>query len=259
MNPARLTGVSADVEKQLTKLNGSLRRQLRVNELAAGDMDLRFSQFEILTATGALFLCLLFVCVFSEASDIEAELGARTLEAVRKQDLFWAGVEPDGRAIRLTGAAPHYQAKKMAGDIAAGIDGVVSVENEIAIIGEAGTCQQEIDGYLAREKVTFKSGGAELHESSFPVIDMLASIARNCGTRLEVAGHTDGVGDAAINMKLSQRRADAVRKQLVRRGVSADKVVARGYGETQPITDNSSDVGRKTNRRIEFRVLGDAA
>jgi len=218
-------------------------------------MDLRFSQFEILTATGALFLCLLFVCVFSEASEIEEELGARTLEAVRKQDLFWASVEPSGRSIRLTGAAPHYQAKTKAGELAAAIPGVSSVENDIAIIGEAGTCQQEIDVYLARETVTFKSGGTELHESSYPVLDMLASIARNCGTRLEVAGHTDGVGDAEVNLKLSQRRADAVARYLVRSGVSADKVVARGYGETQPIADNSNDEGRKTNRRIEFRVL----
>ncbi len=222
-------------------------------------MDLRFSQFEILTGTGALFLCLVFVCVFSEASDIEEELGARALEAVRQQDLFWAGVEPQGQAIRLTGAAPHYQAKKKAGEIAASVDGVTSVVNEIAIIGEAGTCQQEIDGYLARERVSFKSGRAELHESSFPILDMLASIARNCGARLEVAGHTDAVGDANVNMKLSQRRADLVRKHLVRRGVAAERVEARGYGETQPIADNSTNDGRKSNRRIEFRVLGGAA
>ena len=76
------------------------------------------------------------------------------------------------------------------------------------------------------------------------------------GARLEVAGHTDSVGDASVNMKLSQRRSDAVRKYLVQSGVSPDKIVARGYGETQPIADNTSDEGRDTNRRIEFRVLG---
>jgi outer membrane protein OmpA-like peptidoglycan-associated protein len=222
-------------------------------------MDLRFSQFEILTGTGALFLCLVFVCVFSEASDIEEELGARALEAVRQQDLFWAGVEPQGQAILLTGAAPHYQAKQRAGEIAASVHGVTSVVNEIAIIGEAGTCQQEIDGYLSRERVSFKSGRAELHESSFPILDMLASIARNCGARLEIAGHTDAAGDASVNLKLSQRRADAVRKYLVRSGVSAEQVEARGYGETQPIADNSTADGRKANRRIELRVLGGAA
>ncbi len=222
-------------------------------------MDLRFSQFEILTATGALYLCLVFVCVFSEASDIEEELGSRTLEAVRKQDLFWASVEPSGQSIRLTGAAPHYEAKKKAGEIAVAVAGVTAVDNQIAIIGEAGTCQQEIDGYLAKERVSFKSGRAELHESSFPILDMLASIARNCGARLEVAGHTDGVGDAGVNLKLSQRRAEAVRRYLVRSGVAEERVEARGYGETQPIADNSTAEGRKTNRRIEFRVLGGAA
>lgn len=222
-------------------------------------MDLRFSQFEIFTATGALFLCLVFVCVFSEASDIEDDLGARALEAVRKQDLFWAGVEPQGQMIHLTGAAPHYQAKKQAGEIAAAIAGVTSVRNDIAIIGEAGTCQQEIDGYLSRERVSFKSGRAELHDSSFPILDMLASIARNCGAQFEIAGHTDAVGDSTVNMKLSQRRADAVRKYLVRSGVSAERIEAHGYGETQPIADNSTDEGRQTNRRIEFRVLGGAA
>ena len=81
-------------------------------------MDFHFSQFEVLTVAGALFLCLVFVCVFTEASDIEEELGARTAEAVRKQDLFWASVEPQGQEILLTGAAPDYQAKRKAGEIA---------------------------------------------------------------------------------------------------------------------------------------------
>jgi len=222
-------------------------------------MDLRFSQFEILTAAGAFFLCLAFVCVLSEASDIEEEIGAQVLEAVRQQNLFWASVEPRGQSVLLTGAAPDYQAKHRAGEIAASVPGVAGVENEIAIIGEAGTCQEEIDGFLARERVTFKSGRAELNDSSYPILDMLASIARNCGVRLEIAAHTDAVGDASINLKLSQRRADEVRRYLVRSGVAAEQVAARGYGETQPIADNGTAEGREANRRIEFRVLGGAS
>ncbi len=85
---------------------------------------------------------------------------------------------------------------------------------------------------------------------------MLASIARNCDARIEIAGHTDSRGDAAINLKLSQRRADAVRKYLVQSGVNLDWVKAIGYGETQPIADNATEAGRKANRRIELRVLG---
>ena len=204
-------------------------------------MDFRFSQFEIFTATGALFLCLVFVCVFSEASDIEDTLGTEVVAAVGKQNLFWLSVEAQGQNILLTGAAPDYQAKKQAGDIAVEVWGVSSVDNQIAVIGEAGTCQQEIDGYLNDERVSFKTGGAALSESSYPLLGMLASVARNCDARIEIAGHTDSRGDAAVNLKLSQRRADAVRKYLVQSGVNMDWVKSIGYGETQPIADNATE------------------
>ena len=219
-------------------------------------MDFRFSQFEIFTATGALFLCLVFVCVFSEASDIEDTLGTEVVAAVGKQNLFWLSVEAQGQNILLTGAAPDYQAKKQAGDIAVEVWGVSSVDNQIAVIGEAGTCQQEIDGYLNDERVSFKTGGAALSASSYPLLGMLASVARNCDARIQIAGHTDSRGDAAVNLKLSQRRADAVRKYLVQSGVNMDWVKAIGYGETQPIADNATEAGRRANRRIELRVLG---
>ena len=222
-------------------------------------MDFRFSQFEILTGAGSLFLCLFFVAVFSEASAIEEELGAAVKAAVSKQDLFWASVEPQGQTIVLTGAAPDYAAKKQAGTIAESVDGITGVENQIVIIGEAGTCQTELDSYLAAEVVTFKKGRAELSDSSFAVLTMLASIVRNCDTRLEIAAHTDSVGDAAVNMKLSQRRAAAVVKYLVQRGVDPKVVSAKGYGELQPIADNASEAGRAENRRVEFRVIGETA
>ena len=60
-------------------------------------------------------------------------------------------------------------------------------------------------------------------------------------------------------MKISQRRADAVRRHLVQSGVAATALEARGYGETQPIADNDTEEGRRANERVEFRVIGDAA
>ena len=222
-------------------------------------MDLRFSQFEVITTTGSFFVCLFFVCVFLEASDIEQELGATAAEAVSQENLFWASVTPSGQQIVLTGAAPDYNSKKRAGEIAANVAGVTAVDNQIVIIGEAGTCQSEFNDFLAKERVTFKKGKAELTDSSYPLLTLLASVARNCNTRLEIASHTDAEGDAAINMKLSQRRADAVRKYLVQSGVAAEQLEATGYGETQPIADNDTDEGRRANRRVEFRVIGDAA
>ena len=219
-------------------------------------MDFHFSQFEILTGTGALFLCLFFISVFSEASDIEDELGAEVAAAVGQQDLFWASVEAQGQRIRLSGAAPDHQAKVQAGEIAEGIFGVSAVINEIDIIGETGTCQREFDQYLEKESVTFKTGRADISESSYPLLGMLASIARNCDARIEIAAHTDAKGDAAVNLKLSERRADAVRKYLVSSGVPAEDVEAAGYGETQPVATNDTEEGRRMNRRVEFRVIG---
>jgi OOP family OmpA-OmpF porin len=84
-------------------------------------------------------------------------------------------------------------------------------------------------------------------------------VIRNCDVHVEVAAHTDAEGDSAINLKLSQRRAEAVRKYLVGSGVPVGYVQARGYGETQPIADNNSADGRAANRRVEFRVIGNAS
>jgi outer membrane protein OmpA-like peptidoglycan-associated protein len=220
-------------------------------------MDIRFTQFEILTALGALVVCLLFLCIALEASDIEDDVGARVRDAISKQDLFWVSVEPSGQEVLLTGAAPHARARDRAFAIASSIDGVSDVESAIQIVGEAGTCQQDFDRYLTTEKVTFKAGRADLSETSYPLLEMLASIARSCKATLEIAAHTDARGDANVNLRLSQRRADAVRKYLVQSGVEAAHLKATGYGETQPVEDNNTDEGRSANRRVEFRVIGE--
>jgi OOP family OmpA-OmpF porin len=65
-----------------------------------------------------------------------------------------------------------------------------------------------------------------------------------------VEGHTDSVGDDAYNLKLSQRRADAVRKYLVDKGVPSTPLEARGFGEAQPVADNKTADGRAQNRRV---------
>jgi len=222
-------------------------------------MDLRFSHFEILTGTGALFLCLVFVALFIEAPAIQEEIGSEAAEAVRRQNLFWVSVQAHGQHLVLTGAAPDYLAKRQAGEIAADVHGATAVENKIAIIGEEGTCQIELDRHLKGEPVTFKAGRAELADRSFPVLGLVASVARNCDAAFEVASHTDAEGDSAINLKLSQRRAEVVVRYLVQSGVDPERLRAVGYGESQPVADNQSADGRAANQRLEFRVLGDAA
>ncbi len=222
-------------------------------------MDFRFSRFEIFTGTGSFFLCLLLICVFSEAAGIQEDLAARVNEKVRAEDLFWVSVDARGQRVVLGGAAADHGAKQAAGRVAARQWGVTAVDNHIAVIGAAGDCQSDLDEPLVSERISFRAGRAEIADESMGVLGLVAGAVRSCAVRVEIAVHTDSKGDADINRKLSQRRADALRKHLVQNGVVAERLVARGYGETQPIARNTSREGRSANRRVEFRVIGGAA
>ena len=72
---------------------------------------------------------------------------------------------------------------------------------------------------------------------------------------MEIGGHTDSQGRKAMNLNLSQLRADAVKTALLSRKVLVKKLVPVGYGETLPIADNQTEEGREINRRIEFKLL----
>jgi OOP family OmpA-OmpF porin len=84
-----------------------------------------------------------------------------------------------------------------------------------------------------------------------------ATLIQNPGLVVEVAGHSDSQGDANYNRGLSQRRADAVREYLVTAGVDEHRITAKGYGEDEPLADNSTADGRRENRRVELRVTSD--
>jgi OOP family OmpA-OmpF porin len=72
---------------------------------------------------------------------------------------------------------------------------------------------------------------------------------------LQISGHTSSEGDAAVNQRLSQERADAVKQWLVDNGVPPERLKTRGAGPDEPIADNKTAAGREKNRRIEFKVL----
>jgi OOP family OmpA-OmpF porin len=74
-------------------------------------------------------------------------------------------------------------------------------------------------------------------------------------SKVVVAGHTDGRGTEKYNMKLSQRRADAVKKYLVDKGNKTDRITAEGKGEAEPIADNKTEKGRFENRRVEVLIV----
>jgi outer membrane protein OmpA-like peptidoglycan-associated protein len=78
------------------------------------------------------------------------------------------------------------------------------------------------------------------------------------GLNIEVGGYTDNVGGDAMNQKLSENRAGAVRDYLVEQGVTINSVSSKGYGNTLPVASNDNSAGRQENRRVELVVSGDA-
>jgi len=111
-------------------------------------------------------------------------------------------------------------------------------------------------GSISLRNVFFASASAELLPESHLELDKVVRLLFvNPTVRLEVAGHTDDVGGEQDNLDLSQRRAAAVRDYLIAKGVAADRLEARDYGETKPIAPNDSEEGRAQNRRTEVKVL----
>ena len=103
------------------------------------------------------------------------------------------------------------------------------------------------------KKIQFATGKATLLKVSFVPLDkVVAFMKENPEVKIDVMGHTDNTGTDAINEKLSQKRADAVKDYFVKKGISADRISSKGFGSTEPIADNSTSAGRAQNRRTEF-------
>jgi outer membrane protein OmpA-like peptidoglycan-associated protein len=113
--------------------------------------------------------------------------------------------------------------------------------------------QLDKDCKLTLRGVNFDFNKATLKSDSEVTLGLVAkALSARASLKLDVNGHTDSVGDDASNQKLSEARAAAVVAWLGKHGVAAGRLTARGYGESQPISDNDSDAGRARNRRVEL-------
>ena len=120
---------------------------------------------------------------------------------------------------------------------------------------EARRCQTSLISATEAGTILFHTASAELDNRSHETLDGLARLIRSCPDFvIEVEGHTDSQGDATANLRLSERRANAVRDYLVKTGVPESAMVAIGFGDTRPLVPNDSPANMARNRRIEFGV-----
>ena len=104
--------------------------------------------------------------------------------------------------------------------------------------------------------VTFETNSANIHPSSYPRLGRVGEYMTHVpSSRIRIAGHTDNVGNARANRRLSERRAQAVRDYLISRGIEDSRIEAVGYGAQRPVASNDTEEGRAQNRRIEAEEL----
>ena len=175
-----------------------------------------------------------------------------------------AAVNYDGTTVTLTGEVADQATKAAAARSAAtAVPGAV-VANGFRIpvidkppVSEAcKNLEASLVLLMTQHKIGFLSGTSLMNQRSRVTIVRVATLLNSCDSaRVEVGGHTDNLGNPDASVPLSQRRADAVKSELIRLGVAGDRITARGYGESMPIASNATSAGRIANRRAEIKIL----
>ena len=213
---------------------------------------------------------LTYLCGNHHRPMIEDDLTKSTLQALSGANLNGPKVSAEGQIITLNGTVPTEADKQKAGELTASVWGVSEVRNLLEVQAPAPgkpvyvvpdrkaalNCQQKFNDLL-KSDIQYTTGSSAVHADSYPLLDQLASASELCpGAVVEVGGYTDNVGKAEFNQKLSERRANAVMAYLVKKGVDSKRLIATGYGESNPVADNATSDGKAKNRRTEFKVKG---
>ena len=180
----------------------------------------------------------------------------------------WAVNQAISAASHLSSGTASWSGEALSVQGTALPDAVASVREQFGSIGDASlqgnfdvqslrdtdSCNSEFNDLLTSASVRFRTGSAEIDTGNEELLERLAGLAAICPGNLTIAGHTDSQGDANMNEALSRARAASVRDALATLGVDASRMSAVGFGESQPIADNSTAEGRARNRRIVIAI-----
>lgn len=198
--------------------------------------------------------------ILLKSRDLQIKRTSKELEAKEKM-LDQAG--RDAEQARRQAELKAAKAKEMEADLANAQAKAMEAELAKAQVKEMEAELAELKGkqtergiVLTLGDVLFITGKANLMQGAFITVEKLADFLQKHPDRnVLIEGHTDSVGKAEYNMFLSKRRADAVSKALMNKGVAAARISTKGYGETYPVAGNDNAAGRQQNRRVEIVVL----
>jgi len=156
---------------------------------------------------------------------------------------------PFGEIHVLGASAPNYY------PVSERID-LTNDQSETSITKDLYLAPVEAGGSVRLNNVLFELGKSVLARESYKELDRIVEfLIENPSIKIEIGGHTDNVGSADLNQRLSLARAQTVSSYLVKKRVPKNRVSVRGYGLTKPAATNSTSEGRHLNRRVEFKFL----
>jgi outer membrane protein OmpA-like peptidoglycan-associated protein len=154
-----------------------------------------------------------------------------------------------GTQYTISASAPNYYPLYEVVD-ASNTTGNIKIYKDLIIV------PIEVGQSIRLNNIFFDPGKTVLKQESFSELDRVADfLSKNPDIKVEISGHTDNVGGAATNQKLSQNRAQSVADYIVKKGIPKGKVVAKGYGLAKPVASNATKEGKAQNRRVEFTIL----
>lgn len=208
--------------------------------------------------TGA---CLVII-VSQKIESIPASLQSQAQQIIDAQQPNTLRVVAEGRDLSLQGNVVVGQSVAPLLERLRQIDGVRIVRDELTVIDPVAKAAERNQQFLRSlseinvASVAFEPGSVSFTRDSNAALNQLAELmSAHPNMRIRIEGHTDNTGPEAVNLRLSRERALAVSRFLTARGISSDRLIAKGYGSSQPRADNNTEEGRSRNRRIEISYV----
>jgi len=175
-------------------------------------------------------------------------------QSITNQKIFSGKTNAKGVAQILLPEGDNYQVRCIAIGDTVDYD-IVAIDKEAGAFSYELTLKYEPPKEFTLDDLNFDTGKSTIKSTSFAELnEVYNALAEMPTLEIEISGHTDNVGNAEANVKLSQERADAVKNYLVKKGIAASRITTKGYGGSQPISQNNTEAGRAKNRRTEVRI-----